>query len=143
MIDLQYPVDLEEDEDGFTTVHFPDFPEAHTCGKGLDDILTQATDCLEEALFCRLMEQEPIPLPSPARDRHMVGPCTILAAKAALLISMKEAGMTKAALAQKLNLHEQEMTRLLNPKHPTKIGRLEEALAIFGKRLAVSVVAQV
>ena len=32
-----------------------------------------------------------------------------------------------------------EVRRMHDPRHPTKIGRLEEALARFGKRLVITV----
>jgi len=38
-----------------------------------------------------------------------------------------------------MGVQESDIRRMLDPGHATKIGRLEEALARFGKRLVVSV----
>jgi antitoxin HicB len=62
-----------------------------------------------------------------------------MAAKAALYLAMGEAGMTNVQLAGKLGCDEKEVRRMLDPRHPTKLPRLEEALDVFGKRLVVSV----
>jgi antitoxin HicB len=62
-----------------------------------------------------------------------------MAAKAALYLSMVETGITNAQLARKLGCDEKEVRRMLDPRHPTKLPRIKEALDVFGKRLVVSV----
>jgi antitoxin HicB len=62
-----------------------------------------------------------------------------VAAKAALYLAMREAGISKVQLARKLGCDEKEVRRMLDPKHPTKLPRIKEALDVFGKRLIVSV----
>ena len=52
---------------------------------------------------------------------------------------MEDAGITKAQLARQLGCDEKEVRRMLDPKHPTKLPRIKEALEAFGKRLVVSV----
>jgi len=61
------------------------------------------------------------------------------AAKAALYLAMREAGITNVQLARKLGRDEKEVRRMLDPRHPTKLPRIKEALDLFGKRLVVSV----
>ncbi len=39
----------------------------------------------------------------------------------------------------KMGLSETEIRRMLEPRHPTKIGRLEDALALLGRRISVVV----
>jgi antitoxin HicB len=68
-----------------------------------------------------------IPVPAP------------MAAKAALYLAMREAGITNVQLARKLGCDEKEVRRMLDPRHPTKLPRIKEALEVFGKRLVVSV----
>ena len=55
-----------------------------------------------------------------------------------LLPAMREAGITKKELAGRLGVDEKEVRRMLNPRHPTKLPRIEEALALLGRRLVVS-----
>ena len=62
-----------------------------------------------------------------------------MAAKAALYLAMQEAGMSNVQLARKLGCDEREVRRMLDPRHPTKLPRIKEALEVFGKRLVVSV----
>jgi antitoxin HicB len=62
-----------------------------------------------------------------------------MAAKAALYLAMGEAGMTNVQLARKLGCDEKEVRRMLDPRHPTKLSRIKEALDVFGKSLVVSV----
>ena len=62
-----------------------------------------------------------------------------MAAKAALYLAMREQRITKAQLARKLACDEKEVRRLLDPRHPTKLPRINEALDKLGKRLIVGV----
>jgi antitoxin HicB len=47
-----------------------------------------------------------------------------MAAKAALYLAMREAGITNAQLARKLGCGEKEVRRMLDPRHPTKLPRI-------------------
>jgi antitoxin HicB len=60
-----------------------------------------------------------------------------MAANAALNLALREAGITRSELAARLGCDEKEVRRLLDPRHPSKLPRLEEALAQLGKRLVV------
>jgi DNA-binding IclR family transcriptional regulator len=51
-----------------------------------------------------------------------------MAAKAALYLAMGERGMTNVQLARKLGCDEKEVRRMLNPRHPTKLPRIKDAL---------------
>jgi antitoxin HicB len=62
-----------------------------------------------------------------------------MAAKAALYLAMREAGMTNVQLARRIGRDEKEVRRMLDPRHPTKLPRIKEALEVLGKRLVVSV----
>jgi antitoxin HicB len=42
-------------------------------------------------------------------------------------------------LARKLGCDEKEVRQMLDPRHPTKLPRIMEALDVFGKSLVVSV----
>ena len=104
MTNFVYPVRLSHDEDGRVLVEFPDFPFAVTDGADVSEALTQASDCLEEALAFYITEGEPIP--EPTRFRRGAGgwiatvaPGPVIAAKAALYQAVRDAGITKVALA--------------------------------------------
>lgn len=134
-----YPVTLEAEPEGGYSVAFPNLPEALTHGRDRAEALTQAADCLEEALANRIVERLDIPRPSAAKGRPTVAPGAVIAAKAALATALAESGTTRNALARALGVQAVEVRRMLDPRHATKIGRLEEALAILGQRLVVTV----
>lgn len=133
-----YPIELMADADGFL-VRFPDLPEALTDGDTREQALSEAIDCLEEALAGRIARRDPIPGPSAAHGRPLVAPGALIAAKAALYDAMRVANVSNVALAAQLAVAEGEVRRMLDPRHATKIGRLEEALTALGRRLIVSV----
>jgi antitoxin HicB len=136
-----YPASFERgDKPGVLVIGFRDFPEAITQGNGERDALWQAADCLEEAIAGRIADGGEIPRASrAARGERLIPVPAPMAAKAALYLAMREAGMTNAQLARKLGCDEKEVRRMLDPRHPTKLPRIKEALDVFGKRLVVSV----
>jgi antitoxin HicB len=137
-----YPVNLTPDEtDGGFVVTFPDVPEAITQGTDVSDALAQAADALEEALAGRIRRGDPIPEPSETGpDQQVVLVPALTAAKAALYLALREARISKSELAQRLGYDEKEVRRLLDPKHLSKLPRIQKALAALGKRIAVRLV---
>jgi len=139
--DFAYPVELLPDDSGHFTVRFPDLPEAITSGKDRFDASQQAADCLEEAVAGRVADGLQIPAPSRAKRRQQRVPLrAAMAAKASLYLAMRQAGVTRSGLARRLGVDEKEVRRMLNPRHPTKLPRIERALAALGRRLMVSLI---
>jgi len=138
---FMYPAKFEPgDKAGVLVVTFRDLPEAITQGDGEKDALWQAADCLEESLAGRIADGREIPKATKqARGERMIPVPAPMAAKAALYLAMREAGITNVQLAGKLGCDEKEVRRMLDPRHPTKLPRIKEALDVFGKRLVVSV----
>ncbi len=134
---MMYPIRLDPDEAGGFVVTFPDLPEAITQGDTRAEALDAAADCLEEALAGRIVEGEDIPPPAPGRPR--VAPGVVIAAKAALYSALKECGASKSHLARRLGVDVREVRRLLDPRHPSKLPRLDAALAVLGKRLVIEI----
>jgi antitoxin HicB len=142
--EFAYPVNLTPDEtDGGFVVTFPDVPEAITQGDDVEDSLTQAADALEEAIAGRIRRGDSIPEPSKAgANQPVVLVPALTAAKAALYLALREAGISKSELAERLGCDEKEVRRLLDPKHLSKLPRIQKALAALGKRIAVRLVDQ-
>ena len=136
---FQYPVTLTREESGGFLVRFPDFPEAITNGADRQDALRQAADCLEEAIAGRIVDGLEIPQTKPRRHPLLVTLPATMAAKTALYLAMREAKMKKTELALRLGCDEKEVRRMLDPRHPTKLLRIQQALDVLGKRLVVSV----
>lgn len=141
---FSYPARLKSDpfEDGRAAigVRFPDFDEAITFGEDHTEALAQAADCLEVAVAHRMARGEDVPLPSRAKTGEALVPLSPeLAAKLALYVEARSAGLSKTALAAKLGVAESEASRLLDPSHPSKLTRVNAALRSFGKNLVISV----
>jgi antitoxin HicB len=136
-----YPARFERgDKPGILVVTFRDVPEAITQGKGENDAVWQAADCLEEAIAARIDDGRDIPRPSKAtRAERLVPVPAPMAAKAALYLAMREADVTNVQLARKLGCDEREVRRMLDPRHPTKLPRIKQALEVLGKRLVIGV----
>ena len=136
---LAFPVDLETDEDGRVVARVADVPGCVTDGAARAEALAEAADALEEAIAALMEARRNLPHPSPARGRPRVVPGAAMAAKIALYMALRETGTSNVALAQRLRVAETEVRRMLDPRHKTKIGRLEAGLAALGRRLVVSV----
>lgn len=136
-----YPAKFERgDKPGVIVITFRDLSEAITQGNGEKDALWQAADCLEEVIAGRIADGREIPEPSKAsRGERLIAVPAPMAAKAALHLAMRGAGITNVELARKLGCDEKEVRRMLDPRHPTKLPRIKEALDLLGKRLVVSV----
>ena len=137
-----YPVQLSRDEDGRILVKFPDFPFGATDGADVEEALIQARDCLEELLAFYIDEGRTIPAPTPkAKSSGLltVAPGPVIAAKVALHQAVRDAGITKVALAKRLGVGEKEVRRMLDPRYATKIPALDRALTALGKRLEITV----
>ena len=139
-----YPAQVTEHvekrpEDSGFAVAFPDLPEALTWGASREAALASAVDCLEEALAARIKAREDLPPPSPARGRPTVAPGSLIGAKAALYLALKDSGVKRSELARRMGAQPSLVTRLLDPAHATKPDLFDAAFAALGKRLVVSV----
>jgi antitoxin HicB len=136
-----YPAALTPDvQDGGFVVTFVDIPEAITQGNDVPEALHQAADCLEEALAGRIRRHDDIPVPSPVRAGHYaVAVPAQTAAKAALYVALRQTQLTQVELAARLHCDEKEVRRLLDPRHASKLSRMEAALALLGQQLVIGV----
>ena len=136
---FQYPATLTSQKEGGFCVRFTDLPEAISSGADRQDALLQAADCLEEAIAGRITDGLNIPLPSsPRRNQVLVAVPAPTAAKAALYLAMTAAGIKNTELARRLGCDEKAVRRMLDPRHATKLPRIQQALEALGKSLVVS-----
>ena len=135
---MRYPARLKPQEEGGYVVTFPDIPEAITQGENIQDALMHAADALESALDFYFEARKRVPLPSkPKRGQHLVELPVSVAAKVLLLNEMLRQKVKPAELARRLGTTPQEVNRLTNLRHATKIDRVDSALRALGKRLIV------
>jgi antitoxin HicB len=132
---FSYPAKVVRDGDGFM-VSFPDIPEALTSGADRDEAIAMAADALTTAMEFYFEDRRPVPLPSPLkRGQVAVDLPASVAAKVLLLNEMLAQGKRPAELARLMQARPQEVTRLMNLHHPTKIDTVALALRALGKRL--------
>lgn len=132
-----YPVNLRKDGK-FILVTFPDIPEAITQGNNRAHALEMAKEALEFALDFYFEGQRPIPPPSRPKQRQAVVELPVsVAAKILLLNEMLRQKVRPIELARRIGTTKQEVNRLTNLKHATKIDRIDAALRALGKRLTL------
>jgi antitoxin HicB len=129
---------LKKAREGGYVVTFPDIPEAITQGENLEDSLQHAQDALESAMEFYFEERRRVPAPSKPKPRqHVVELPASLTAKVLLLNEMLRQKVRPAELARRIGTTPQEINRLTDIRHTTKIDRIEDALRALGKRLVL------
>jgi len=138
---LQYPANFEAEEEGGYVVTFPDIPEAITQGEDIEDAKRHGADVLESALDWYLESGRTIPAPSkPKRGQHLIELPASLSAKVLLVNEMVAQKVRPAELARRLKVTPQEVTRLINVHHATKIDGIANALKALGKTMEIRAV---
>lgn len=132
---LSYPARIARDGEGFM-VSFPDIPEALTGGTTREEALDMAADALTTAMDFYFEDRRTVPSPSePKRGQVMIDLPPSVGAKVLLLNEMILQGTRNADLARLMNVRPQEVNRLTDLHHPTKIDTIAMALKALGKRL--------
>lgn len=138
---MRYPVTLTPDKaDGGFVVTFRDIPEAISQGETIEQALAMAEEALELALEFYFEDKRLVPAPSrPKRGQHVVELPASLSAKVLLLNEMISQNVRPAELARRLNTTPQEVNRLTNLRHTTRIDGIAEALRALGRHLEINV----
>jgi antitoxin HicB len=132
-----YPANLRKDGK-FIVVSFPDIPEAHTFGRNRAHALDMAREALEVAMDFYFEDQRPVPPPSQRKRGQAVVELPVsVAAKVLLLNEMLRQKVRPIELARRIGTTKQEVNRLTDLKHATKIDRIDAALRALGKRLVL------
>jgi len=138
---FRYPAKFKPAKEGGFVVTFRDIPEAITQGESVEDAMIHAHDALETALDFYFDDRREVPVPSKARrgERVIELPAS-LSAKVLLLNEMVRQRVRPADLARRLHTTPQEITRLTNVRHRTRIDSIAAALQALGKQLEMRVV---
>jgi antitoxin HicB len=136
-----YACKIKPDTKGYR-VQFRDIPEALTGGDTLEDALHHAQDALLTALEFYFDDRRLVPTASQKkRGEHAVAIPALVAAKIELHNEMVVSNKKRSTLARELSLVPSGIDRLLDIRQPTKLETIEQALAIFGRRLEITTVA--
>lgn len=136
---LRYPAKIEPDTPGFQ-VSFRDIPEALTGAATREEAEAMAADALLTAMDFYFEDRRQVPAPSTAQtDEVLVSLPASVSAKVLLLNEMVAQGITPSELARRLHTRKQDVSRIVNLEHATKIDTIAEALATMGKSLELRV----
>jgi antitoxin HicB len=128
------------DRRGAIVVSFPDVPEAITQGDDMADARAQAEEALGLALLSYPQRGLPLPKAKAKKKRlTMIAVAPDVAAKLAVLDAFAGAEISKSELARRMGKDEKEIRRILDPKHPTKLPAMVDALRALGKRLVIGI----
>ncbi len=135
---FEYPAKIERQDDGSFLVTFRDLPFGATDGDTFEEAVAEAVDCLEEVIAACIDDKMDIPSPSkPLPGERAIRLPAQTAAKAAVYVAVRESGIGNSELARRIGVDEREIRRILDPRHPTKLPRIESALVAMGYRLSV------
>lgn len=134
---MRYPVNLQPDTGGFV-VSFPDIPEALTQGDDRANALFMGLDALVIAFDFYFEDNRKVPLPGPVTGDYVEVPLSV-ASKVMLLNAFIDSGLTQVELAERMGVKKQEVTRLFDLHHSTKIDTIQRAMSALGKRLELLV----
>jgi antitoxin HicB len=135
---MEFAVTLTRNDEGRIEVACLDVPEARAVGEYEADALARARQALTAVLAACIKDRRPIPRPErPGRRRVAVPILTQI--KLAVYEAMRERAISRAELARRLGWHRPQVDRLLDLGHASKLDQFEAALAVLGKRLAISV----
>jgi antitoxin HicB len=131
-----YPYKLEQQENGWWLVRFPNVPEALTEGETKAEAIENAKDCLVTALEGYVKAGRQIPRP-PFKGERVVLP-SLVTAKLAVYVSMRKSGWTRSKLANALGMPENSVRRLLDLRHSSQMWVIDEALEKMNTELAIT-----
>ncbi|MCY4188528.1 MAG: type II toxin-antitoxin system HicB family antitoxin [Bryobacterales bacterium] len=133
-----YPCQITPCGDNELVVSFPDVPGSLTSGYSRAEALEAAGEALSVMLAGYLEDHKAIPVPSPVLDgQEIVAVDPVMAAKLELYSAMRDQGITKHALAERLGLSDTTVGRLTDPRHRSHIGLVAKALRFVGRGLVI------
>lgn len=137
---MKYPAIFSKDQDGGFVVTFRDIPEAITQGDTEEEAMAMAEDVLLGTIDWYLDQKKAIPAPSKGRlgDRLVELPVSVTA-KVMLLNEMLAQKVRPVDLSRKMGVRAQDITRILNLRHNTKIDTVSAAFKALGKSIEIRV----
>lgn len=131
-----YPATVESNNEGGFIARFRDVPEAITEAWNLEELKKNARDALISAIDFYIEGRKVFPAGSNVKsgDLAIELPASVVA-KVLLLNTMVQTNVRPIDLARKMKIKPQEVTRLTDIRHATKIDTIQAALRVLGKEL--------
>lgn len=135
-----YPFVLSDAGDGAVMAQFTDVPQAITQGDTEELAIHWAPDALHVALTGYIDHNQDIPKPSkPKVGQHVAYLSPLVAMKLEIYQAMRDAGLTRVQLAERMGVDEKQVRRLIDLDYQSKISQVDLALRVLGKALVVDV----
>lgn len=135
---MLYPARFEPSNEGGFVVTFRDIPEAITQGDSEEEAIKMAEDALVSAMSFYFEDRRTVPMPSPVEpgERLLSIPASVCL-KVLLLNELVDSGISNAELARRMGTRPQEVQRIVDLGHATKIDTIERAFEALGKQLEI------
>lgn len=139
MSNYLYPATVESNNEGGFIAKFRDVPEAITEAWDLEELKNNARDALISAIDFYIEDRKAFPVGSTVKSGEIAIELPASAvAKVLLLNTMVQANVRPIDLARKMKVKPQEVTRLTDIRHATKIDTIQKALRALGKELVIT-----
>lgn len=134
-----FGVKIVRDGDDFV-VTVRDLPEVVTAGLTLDAARALAADAIEAVVAHRIEKGKELAEPSAieAGEEAVALPLQI-AATAALYLAWRKSGLSKVEIARRMGVGENEVRRILNPRHGTRLSAIEAAARAMGAHAKIEI----
>ena len=131
-----YPAKFESNGEGGFIGTFRDIPEAITEVYPEENFVDVARDALISAIDFYIEDGRKLPEPSRKQeDEVLIDLPASVYLKVMLLNTMVESNIRPVDLARKMKVRPQEVTRIMNLRHNTKLDTLSNAFSALGKKL--------
>jgi antitoxin HicB len=137
---MEYPAVFAPDhEAGGFVVTFPDLPGV-TQGDTMEEARANAAEALALALTFYTEKNQDLPVPGKVKRGMLpVRVSALNEAKFGLYSALRAAGIHQAELARRMGCQRNEVARLLDISHRSRLDQIENALKAIGKRLVVDI----
>jgi len=137
---LKFAARFEPAPEGGFVISFRDIPEALSQAETLEEARDVARDALITAMDFYFEDRREVPAPSKAkRGEELVALPPSVSAKVELLNRVVQTNARPIDLARRMGIKSQEVTRILDLHHATKIDTLASAFRALGYELELSV----
>lgn len=132
---LKYRIILTPDDNGTFLATCPTLPIVATFGESEADARQHAVDAIETALASMIDDGEDIP---PSDEEGVAAPL-LTTLKVNLYWALRDAGITRAELARRLEWNRESVDRLFRLDHRSRLEQLEAAFEVLGRNIEVDV----
>lgn len=138
MANYQYPATIQANGEGGFIASFRDVPEAITEAWDLEELKTNARDALITAIDFYIEDGREFPSPSEFQTGDVAVDLPVsVTSKVLLLNTMVKLNVRPVDLARKMKIKPQEVTRITDIRHATKIDTIQNAFKALGKELVL------